>query len=104
MFSRKLWIIRQLFLNLKMSDLEKVIKQLDRIETAMKFSSGYIAGYADLASYLGHTDKRGRTAKGWAAVEGLTVKPINGVPHFSKMEVDRAMRNGRAIETRKEVA
>ena len=87
-----------------MNDLSQVIEQLNRIEAATKFRPGWISGYVNLGRYIGRDDKRGRVAKAWAKEEGLKSKLINGVPHFSISDVDRAMRNGKVIETRKEVA
>jgi hypothetical protein len=77
-----------------------VIERLDRIEQAVAFRPAWIKGYAALGRYMGHSDTQGRIAKAWAAAEGLRPKLINGVPHFAMADVDRAMRNGRPIETR----
>ena len=83
-----------------MSADPQLIERLDRIEQAVAFRPAWIAGFVNLGRYLGHKDKQGRTAKAWAVEEGITVKLINGTPHFPIADVDRAMRNGREIETR----
>lgn len=59
----------------------------------------WLAGYVALGRYIGSFDKKGRKAKAWALAEGLKPKLIDGTPHFSLADVDRAMRNGRDIET-----
>ena len=79
----------------------ELAERLDRIEQAVAFRPAWISGWVNLGRYLGHKDKQGRTAKAWAIKEGVTVKLINGVPHFPIADVDRAMRNGREIETRR---
>lgn len=83
---------------------EELASRLDAIERAIAFRPAWIKGYVNLGRYLGHSDKQGRIAKAWASEEGLRVKTINGMPHFAIADVDRAMRNGRSIETRKGVA
>lgn len=83
-----------------MADIADIVQRLDRIEQAIAFRPAWLAGYAALARYIGHADKQGRTAKAWAAKEGLKPKMINGVPHFAMLDVDRAMRNGSDVETR----
>jgi len=79
-------------------------QRLDRIEASMAYRPAWIKGWVNLARYLGHDDKKGRTARAWAEAENLPRKMINGVPHFSIKDVDRAMRNGRAVETRVKAA
>lgn len=78
-----------------------LIERLDRIERAVAYRPAWIAGYAALGRYIGSADKQGRKARAWAIAEGLTPKVIDGTPHFSMADVDRAMRNGRPIETRR---
>lgn len=82
------------------ADLQIIADRLDRIEQAIAYRPDWIAGYANLGRYIGRQDKKGRIAKAFSEQENLTIKKINGVPHFSRVEVDRAMRNGRPIETR----
>lgn len=84
-----------------MSQLDEVVERLDRIEQAVAYRPGWITGYANLGRYLGRHDKKGKVAKAWAEAEGLPCKKINGSPSWSLADVDRAMRNGRAIETRR---
>lgn len=78
----------------------ELAKRFDELEAKLAFRPGWIAGYFALGRYIGRNDKKGRIAKAWALAERLPVKRINGVPHYSITDVDRAMRNGRAIETR----
>lgn len=87
-----------------MSGESEILERLERIEQAVAFRPCWIAGYVNLGRYIGRDDKRGRVAKAWAAKEGLKPKLINGVPHFSITDVDRAMRNGKVIETGKGAA
>lgn len=84
-----------------MSADPEVLERLDRIEQAVAFRPAWIAGYVHLGRYIGSVDKQGRKAKAWALAEGLKSKMIDGTPHFSIADVDRAMRNGRSIETRR---
>lgn len=84
-----------------MSGESEILERLERIEQAVAFRPGWISGYVNLGRYIGRDDKRGRVAKAWAEEEGLKPKLINGVPHFAMSDVDRAMRNGRPIETRR---
>lgn len=77
---------------------EELSARLDAIESSIAFRPGWIAGHCALGRYIGRSDKRGRIAKAWAEAEGLKPKLINGVPHFSLADVDRAMRNGRDME------
>lgn len=81
---------------------EVLLERLERIEQAVAFRPAWIAGWANLGRYIGRKDKQGRIARAWAAEEGLRPKVINGVPHFAMVDVDRAMRNGRVIETRQQ--
>ena len=80
--------------------LLEIQDELREIRMAMAFRPEWIAGYVNLGRYIGRSDKKGRVAKAWAAEEGLKSKEINGVSHFSMADVDRAMRNGKQIETR----
>lgn len=83
-----------------MAEAPEIIERLDRIERAVAFRPAWIEGYVNLGRYIGSADKQGRKAKAWARAEGLRPKMIDGTPHFSMSDVDRAMRNGRVIETR----
>ena len=74
--------------------------RFDALEAKMAFRPAWIAGYVNLGLYIGRKDKQGRIAKVWAVAEGLKPKLINGVPHFSIADVDRAMRNGREVDVR----
>ena len=87
-----------------MTDDSEILERLDRIEQAVAFRPAWIAGWVNLGLYIGSSDKQGRKAKAWASAEGLRPKMIDGMPHFSIMDVDRVMRNGRSIETRKGAA
>lgn len=83
-----------------MSEGTEILERLDRIETAVSYRPAWLAGYVALGRYIGSADKQGRKAKAWAQAEGLRCKMIDGTPHFALSDVDRAMRNGRRIETR----
>jgi hypothetical protein len=83
-----------------MTDAAQILEHLERIERAVAFRPAWIAGNRALGGYIGSNDASGRKAKSWAAAERLHCKVINGTPHYSLSDVDRAMRNGRAIETR----
>jgi hypothetical protein len=76
----------------------ELAKRFDALEARLDFRPAWIAGYVSLGRYIGRSDKKGRVAKAWAKAEGLKVKMINGTPHFSISDVDRAMRNGRDVE------
>lgn len=78
----------------------QLLQDMQELKQAVAFRPAWISGFANLGRYIGRSDKQGRIAKAWATEEGLTVKMINGTPHFSISDVDRAMRNGRQIETR----
>lgn len=74
-------------------------RRLDDLEAKLAFRPAWISGYVALGRYIGSTDAKGRKAKAWADKEGLKGKEIDGTLHFSIADVDRAMRNGRAIQT-----
>lgn len=85
-----------------MSELEHISKVLDRVEKHLEttaFRPGWISSYAKLGYYIGEIDKQGRKAKAWVKAEKIYVKYINGTPHFAIKDVERALRNGRKIET-----
>lgn len=75
--------------------------RFDDLERAVAFRPAWISGYRALGMYIGRSDAKGRVAKAWAQAEKLPCKMINGTPHYSLADVDRAMRNGRPIETRR---
>jgi hypothetical protein len=84
------------------ADFEKtILAEVRELKMAMAFRPEWIAGYAALARHLGSSDRQGRVARAWATEEGLKPKEINGTAYFSMADVDRAMRNGKQIETRK---
>ena len=79
--------------------LGQILEVLFRLERGQMVRPAWLEGYVELARYIGSKDKKGRKAKAWAVQENLYFKAINGTPHFSISDVDRAMRNGRAVET-----
>lgn len=79
---------------------EELAAQLNRIERNMAFRPAWLCGPGALGRYIGTADRQGRKALAWARAEGIKSKSINGTAHFSISDVDRAMRNGRSIETR----
>jgi len=83
-----------------MTEAAQILEHLERIERAVAFRPAWLAGNCALGAYIGSKDASGRKAKAWATAERLPCKMINGTPHYSLADVDRAMRNGRAIETR----
>jgi len=87
-----------------MSGAEAILAEIADLKKQMareSFRPAWIEGYVALGRYIGSKDAKGRKARAWAVAEGLKCKMINGTPHFSIVDVDRAMRNGRAIETRR---
>ena len=81
--------------------MERLMERLDLIERSVR-PVVWIMGYGDLGRYIGSTDRKGRLAKNWAEKEKLYTKWINGTPHFNASDVDRIMRNGKAIITKSE--
>ena len=75
--------------------------ELGEMKEAMAHRTSWIAGYVALGRYLGSSDRQGRVARAWATAERLKPKEINGTTYFNIADVDRAMRNGKQIETRR---
>jgi hypothetical protein len=80
---------------------ETVLAEIREMKEALAYRTSWIAGYVALGRYLGSSDKQGRVARAWATEERLKTKEINGTAYFNIADVDRAMRNGKQIETRK---
>lgn len=80
-----------------------MLAEVRELKMALAFRPEWIAGYVNLGRYIGRSDKKGRVARAWATEEGLKAKEINGVSHFCLADVDRAMRNGKQIETPKAI-
>ncbi|MDG1302382.1 MAG: hypothetical protein P8R37_12435 [Opitutae bacterium] len=80
-----------------------VLAEIREMKEALAYRTSWIAGYVALGRYLGSSDKQGRVARAWATEERLKSKEINGTAYFSMADVDRAMRNGKQIETPKAI-
>ena len=84
------------------ADFEKtVLAEIREMKEALSYRTSWIAGYVALGRYLGSSDRQGRVARAWATEEKLKLKEINGTAYFNIADVDRAMRNGKQIETRR---
>ena len=83
------------------AETQLILDELADLRKQLAAPSPWIKGNVALARYMGSTDKSGRAAKAFAAAERIAPKLINGVPYYSLVDVDRAMRNGRAVETRR---
>ena len=80
---------------------ETVLAEIRDLKQSMIYRPAWIAGYVALGRYLGSSDRQGRVARAWATEEKLKPKEINGTAYFNIADVDRAMRNGKQIETRR---
>jgi len=78
-----------------------VLAEIREMKEALSYRTSWIAGYVALGRYLGSSDRKGRIARAWATEEKLKPKEINGTAYFNIADVDRAMRNGKHIETRR---
>ena len=76
----------------------EVIKRLNRIEMTTKFQKAWISGYVALGRYLDWNDQQGRKAKAWVEAEKIYTKMVNGTPSWRIADVEKAMRNGKAVE------